>query len=275
MNVSTTKLIAILAAAAGILTTNAAFAGGSHNSSHSSSNTSKLTTSSSNFNTINKGSVNPTQVLGKVGTVSSTTNAGNIINRNGIDPTKVLGKSGTVSSLPNGGNIINRNGIDPTKVLGKSGTTIVKDPVKDPCKNDWKKFCYPYYFGCSYPSYSCYDYCEPSYCFPTYGCNYGSSLTVLSGGETTRMRVAIGSVIMLNGQSFGGQAGGVRLRVSGMAMPIQVVEWTPNGVKAQLPQLELTSITPAEIEVVRPDGSLASKTAVELTAAPEQLALGR
>ncbi len=260
MTTSATKLIAILAAAAGILATNAAFAGGSHNSSHSSSSNSKLTTSSSNFNTINKGNVNPTKVLGKVGTVSSTPNGINVINRNGIDPTKVLGKSGS------GG-----------------GTIIVSDPgpSKNPGKNDCKKFCwdhcYPYYFGCSYPSYSCYDYCYPSSCYPTYSsCSYNSgSITVLENVESSRTRVAVGSTLMVNGQAFGDKAGGARLRVSGMALPIEVLEWTAAGVKVRLPQVEVTGSTPAEIEVVRGDGSLASKMPVELMASPEQLALSR
>jgi hypothetical protein len=144
---------------------------------------------------------------------------------------------------------------------------------KNFCKNNkcCYNFCYPWYFGCHN---TCYNFCYPSYCYPTYSCNYVESLPVVSVAGPTRVRVVLGSVIMLNGQTFGSQPGGVRLRVSGMALPIQVVEWTPNAVKAQLPQFELTGVTLADIEVVRPDGSLASKTPVELTAS-QSLALGR
>jgi hypothetical protein len=91
----------------------------------------------------------------------------------------------------------------------------------------------------------------------------------------TRTTVAVGSILLVNGQAFGDKAGGARLRISGMAMPIEVLEWIPAGVKVRLPQVEITGNTPADIEVLRGDGSLASKTAVTLTASPEQLALGR
>jgi hypothetical protein len=80
---------------------------------------------------------------------------------------------------------------------------------------------------------------------------------------------------MVNGQAFGDKGGTARLRVRGMAMRIEVLEWTATGVTVRVPQLEITGNTPADIEVVRGDGSLASKSAVELTVSPEKLALGR
>ena len=70
---------------------------------------------------------------------------------------------------------------------------------------------------------------------------------------------------MVNGQAFGNEAGGARLSINGMAMPIEVLEWTPAGVKVRMPQLEINGVTPAEIEVFRGDGSLASKTPIDLT----------
>lgn len=156
-------------------------------------------------------------------------------------------------------------------------------PIKDFGKKDshcfdkscyWNKCSYPWYIGCY--DYCYPKYCSPTYCYPTYGLSsYGSSLTVLPSLEASRTRVALGSILMLNGQAFGDRAGGARLRISGMALPIEVIEWTPSAVKVRLPQFELTSITPAEIEVLRADGSLASKSAVELTPAPAQLALGQ
>jgi hypothetical protein len=80
---------------------------------------------------------------------------------------------------------------------------------------------------------------------------------------------------MINGQAFGPQAGGARLHVNGMAMPIEVLEWTPAGVKIRLPQLEIAGVTAAEIEVIRGDGSLASKTPIDLTGSPAPLAFNR
>ena len=112
---------------------------------------------------------------------------------------------------------------------------------------DWcysKNYCYPYYFGCYYPIYSCY--------YPLYllrllhpdvhgnSGNYSGSLTVLQNVQPSRTLVAVGSILMVNGQAFGDKAGGARLRISGMAMPIEVLEWTPAGVKVRLPQVEIT-----------------------------------
>lgn len=86
--------------------------------------------------------------------------------------------------------------------------------------------------------------------------------------------VAIGSILSLDGQSLGTERGTVRLKVNGLALPIEVLEWSTTSVKIQLPQLELAGAIKAEIEVLRADGSLASKSAVELTTATSRLALG-
>lgn len=92
--------------------------------------------------------------------------------------------------------------------------------------------------------------------------------------ERSLPSVAIGTVLSLDGQSLGTDRGTVRLKVNGLALPIEVLEWSTTSVKIQLPQLELAGAIKAEIEVLRADGSLASKSAVELTAATSRLALG-
>jgi hypothetical protein len=261
MTTSTTKLIAALAISAGLLATNAAFAGHSGHSgggNNGGGNSGNKTVS--NFSAFKL-------------------NSTNAISNN--HPNTISGISKKPITLSQSFKKVDSNKDHKDNNFGISLNSLKKDEhskdmfcKKDnKCWFDWccsKNCCYPYYFGCCYPSYCCYDYCTP-----TYECNYVSSPIVLSCLETTRVRVALGSLIMLNGQSFGGQPGGVRLLISGIAMPIQVVEWTPNGVKVQLPMFELTSVTPAEIEVVRPDGSVASKIAVELIAAPAPLAAAR
>jgi len=85
--------------------------------------------------------------------------------------------------------------------------------------------------------------------------------------------VAIGSILTLDGQSLGDERGIVRLKVSGIALPVEVLDWNASIVKVQLPQLDLAGAMKAEIEVLRADGSLASKSAVELTPATNRLAL--
>jgi hypothetical protein len=87
--------------------------------------------------------------------------------------------------------------------------------------------------------------------------------------EAPRPKVTVGSTLLVDGQTFGDKPGLARLRVSGLSLPIEVLEWTGSSVKIHLPTVELTSATKADIEVVRADGSLASKSAVELSAATE------
>jgi hypothetical protein len=86
--------------------------------------------------------------------------------------------------------------------------------------------------------------------------------------------VAVGSTLVLDGQVFGESQGIARLRVGGLSLPIEVLEWTNSSAKIRLPEVELTGAMKAEIEVLRADGSMASKSAVELTPANSRLALG-
>ncbi len=85
--------------------------------------------------------------------------------------------------------------------------------------------------------------------------------------EASRPKVTVGSMLLVDGQSFGDKPGVARLRVGAAALKIEVIEWTGSSVKIRLPQLDLASATNADIEVVRADGSLASKTGIELNAA--------
>jgi hypothetical protein len=96
-----------------------------------------------------------------------------------------------------------------------------------------------------------------------------------SPAEPPRSKVTVGSTLLVDGQTFGDKAGVARLRVSGLSMPIEVLEWTNGAVKIRLPQVELTSATNADIELVRADGNVASKTGIELSAATVQVALDK
>ena len=102
--------------------------------------------------------------------------------------------------------------------------------------------------------------------------NSGISSTPAPVVEAPRPQVNVGSTLLVDGQTFGDKQGAARLRVSGLSLPIEVLEWNGSSVKIHLPTVELTSATKADIEVVRADGSLASKTAIELSA-PTEVAL--
>ncbi len=93
--------------------------------------------------------------------------------------------------------------------------------------------------------------------------------------EQPRTKVAVGSSLLVDGQTFGEKTGVARLRISGFALPIDVIEWTNSAVKIHLPKADVTSGTKADIEVVRADGSLASKTAVELVSPSVQVAASK
>lgn len=84
--------------------------------------------------------------------------------------------------------------------------------------------------------------------------------------------VPTGSVLKLDGQSLGTEAGVVRLRISNVAFPVEVVEWAADSTKVRLPKLDVSGPTKANLEVVRADGSLASTNAIELTTAAGSVA---
>jgi hypothetical protein len=61
--------------------------------------------------------------------------------------------------------------------------------------------------------------------------------------------------------------------VSGLSLPIEVLAWTGSSATVRLPNVELAEALQAEIEVLRADGSLASKTGIKLTPSADKLAL--
>ena len=106
-----------------------------------------------------------------------------------------------------------------------------------------------------------------------------SSPRRVAGGDTKPAatepalpKVTVGSTLLVDGQEFGEETGVARLRVSGLSLPIEVLEWSDTSAKIRLPEVEVTSATNADIEVLRADGSLAAKSGIELTPAETKLA---
>jgi hypothetical protein len=91
--------------------------------------------------------------------------------------------------------------------------------------------------------------------------------------EPSLPSVAVGSSLSLDGQEFGSEQGAVRLRISGLTMPAEVILWNATSLKVKLPELDLTAAMRADIEVFRADGSLASQSAIQLTPAVNHLAM--
>jgi hypothetical protein len=98
--------------------------------------------------------------------------------------------------------------------------------------------------------------------------------TATTTDEVERPSVPTGSVIKLDGQSLGDEKGVVRLRISNVALPVEIVEWTADSTKVRLPKLDVNGTMKAELEVLRADGSVAATNAIELTSTVDNLALG-
>jgi hypothetical protein len=101
-----------------------------------------------------------------------------------------------------------------------------------------------------------------------------SANVIVAPSEPALPKVTVGSTLVLEGQELGSEQGVSRLRVSGLSLPIEVLEWSASSATVRLPKVELAGALKAEIEVLRADGSLASKTGIELTSAAETLARG-
>ncbi len=79
-----------------------------------------------------------------------------------------------------------------------------------------------------------------------------------------RTSVPAGSTLLVDGQQFGSKAGSARLRIGGGLMKLPVVQWTPNAVKVSLPKADQAGTTDGDLEIVRADGSIASRTGLEV-----------
>jgi hypothetical protein len=79
-----------------------------------------------------------------------------------------------------------------------------------------------------------------------------------------RPQIAVGSMLQVDGQTFGDKPGMARLLVGGVALKIDIVEWFGSAIKIRMPMLDLAGPSSGEIEILRADGSLAAKTPVEL-----------
>ena len=77
--------------------------------------------------------------------------------------------------------------------------------------------------------------------------------------------ILIGSVMSINGQQLGDNRGTVRLIVNGSPVTLEIMEWSANGAKVRVPS-DLPAGAQAQIEILRADGSVVAKDAVQLAA---------
>jgi hypothetical protein len=77
--------------------------------------------------------------------------------------------------------------------------------------------------------------------------------------------ILIGSLMTINGQQLGETRGTVRLIVNGSPVALEIVEWSANGAKVRIPA-DLPAGLQVQIEILRTDGSVVAKDAVQLAA---------
>lgn len=77
--------------------------------------------------------------------------------------------------------------------------------------------------------------------------------------------IVIGSLMTINGQQLGDNRGTVRLMVNGSPVPLEIVEWSAASAKVRIPGALPPGIQ-AQIEIMRADGSVVAKDAVQLAA---------
>jgi hypothetical protein len=88
-----------------------------------------------------------------------------------------------------------------------------------------------------------------------------------SAGPTDRPlpSIVIGSIMTINGQPLGDNRGTVRLIVNGSPVALEIVEWAANTAKVRIPA-DLPAGLQVQIEILRADGSVVAKDAVQLAA---------
>jgi hypothetical protein len=89
--------------------------------------------------------------------------------------------------------------------------------------------------------------------------------------EVARTQVPAGSTLLVDGQTFGSKPGSARLRIGGGFLKLAIAQWTPKAVKVSLPKADQSGSTDADLEIVRADGSVASRTALTVNSG-EQVA---
>lgn len=108
-------------------------------------------------------------------------------------------------------------------------------------------------------------------------CNHVSQVSTLtrrpnSSSRPSRVSSAdleVGSTVTAPTNYLGTEAGFVLLKMGPAVHECSVVEWTPRGVTFEVPDMGLSSNTTAELQLVRPDGSIVRNYRVNLVRKPD------
>lgn len=167
--------------------------------------------------------------------------------------------------------------------IGPIGPIKPLPPICPPyCPPKCPPICPPWnpggYCGPWYPLpgwFDCYHPCPPiCVTVPTYGTPVITETVVVEAApavavtevasEETLMQVPVGATLQLNEKTLGEKQGQVVLQIDTLSVPAQVNEWKAEQVNVTLPMFGLSSPTKAHIWMMRADGQVANKLAVEL-----------
>ena len=92
-------------------------------------------------------------------------------------------------------------------------------------------------------------------------------------GTTQAVSVPAGATITLPGNR-GAQMGQVNLILSGVRLPLTVLDWNENGVTLTLPDMQITTATQAQLEIKLPGSNTAETLSIQLQPRPTVLIHG-
>ncbi len=309
MKTSSLKMITIFATVASLLVGHVALAkngGGGGSSSHSSGShsSSNYSSGSSKLSGGVKTSSNNSSKMSSTNKTSS--NSGKTTKSNNNKTTSTNGsKTGKTSKTDSGKTASNGGTKKDGKNHGEKHSKHDKSCFSDYCHSSYgcySSYCNPRY-GC-YSEYYCPSDCEPYYCetsngepsYPVYsdrvapveeqipaagpatdeveGTVSETSLpadttAAVGDDEVARTKVPAGSTLLVDGQEFGSKPGSARMLIGGGSVQVAVVEWTANSVKVNLPKADQPGTANVDLEIVRADGSIASRTSLEVNSVEE------
>jgi len=93
--------------------------------------------------------------------------------------------------------------------------------------------------------------------------------------DPTIPSVAVGSTLLVEGQAFGPEKGTVKLHFGNVSLPVEIIEWTATAAKVQLPKLDVSAPTTADLEITLANGTLATKSTLRLSPGTNQVVLNK
>lgn len=141
--------------------------------------------------------------------------------------------------------------------------------VADACPRDGRKIVY-YSHGTTVPSVRTVQVnVEPVIRSAVVSTVHQVKKTVVAAPKPVeRPKMEVGSTVRAAVSFLGADEGHVLLHIGPVTHPCEILEWKTNSVVFKVPEMGLRSATPAELEVVRPDGRIARSFLMQIVPEP-------